>query len=120
MVQKAILHAACVVGTALTVVMIGTRMVGPEGQVGVYFGVTAAFVFQAAAFWLLALWLFADRLWIAYVLQMLGRFTVVGAVAFGLIPAFGLPTGPTLLSLVAVFFATTLFEPVFLSTRSST
>jgi hypothetical protein len=51
---------------------------------------------------------------------MLGRFVLVGLVAFVALPLAGLPPVATLLSLVAVLFLTTLLEPLFLSTALPT
>lgn len=120
MTHKALLHALAVAGVALMVALAGALIVEPPGRTGLYFGAAVAFLFQAIGFWLLALWLFRDRLWIAYVAQMLGRVVVLGATAFLLIPAARLPAAPTLLALVTVFFVTTLMEPAFANAKLST
>jgi hypothetical protein len=43
------------------------------------------------------------------------RLLAVLVYAFAIIPALGLPLAPALLSLVAILFVTTLFEPFLLN-----
>lgn len=51
----------------------------------------------------------------AWGMGVLLRFAVVGFWAFLGIKAFGLVSGPALLSLVVFFFVSTLLEPIFLN-----
>jgi hypothetical protein len=58
---------------------------------------------------------FAGKQLAAYGVGMLGRLLLVVGSALVLVPASGLPMGPTLFSLVTVLFATTVLEPVALA-----
>lgn len=113
-------YAIAAAAAALLVLLAGLVLAGPAGRGGVAVGAAAAFVFQAAGFWLFAERLFPGRPALVYVLGMLGRFVLVGLVAFVALPLAGLPPVATLLSLVAVLFLTTLLEPLFLSTALPT
>jgi hypothetical protein len=71
-------------------------------------------VVQVAGFWLFSVWALPDRPVVAHGVSMLVRLVAVGLVALVWVPRSGAPAGPTLLSLVAVFFLTMLVEPIAL------
>lgn len=83
-------------------------------------GASLAFLVQVATFWVLFVWLFPHRKMLAHGLGVLGRFVVFGAVALVAVPLLGLTPAHTLFALVAVFFVSTVFEPLFLQTDPST
>lgn len=84
---------------------------------GVLFGVATAFLVQAGIFWGLMMRADVKRVGVAHAIGVLVRFASVAMLAFLVIPAVGLSPAATLLSLVTVFFVTTLLEPVFLKRR---
>jgi hypothetical protein len=56
-----------------------------------------------------------DRILIGWGMGALLRLLAVLVYAFAIIPALNLPLAPALLSLVAILFVTTLFEPFLLT-----
>jgi hypothetical protein len=56
-----------------------------------------------------------ERILIGWGMGALLRLLAVLVYAFAIIPALGLPLAPALLSLVAILFVTTLFEPFLLN-----
>ena len=56
-----------------------------------------------------------DRILVGWGMGALLRLLAVLVYAFAVIPMLGLPLAPALLSLVAVLFVTTLFEPFLLT-----
>lgn len=112
--------SALVVAVSLLVGLLGVGMAGPGDGAGVAAGAGLGCAFQLLSFRAM-LALFPGRQVLAFGLGMLGRFALVALVALAGLPLAGLPAAPTLLSLVAVLFATTLLEPVFLAadTRKS-
>ena len=56
-----------------------------------------------------------DRILIGWGMGALLRLLAVLVYAFAIIPALNLPLAPALLSLVAILFVTTLFEPFLLN-----
>jgi len=56
-----------------------------------------------------------DRILIGWGMGALLRLVAVLVYAFAIIPALNLPLAPALLSLVAILFVTTLFEPFLLT-----
>lgn len=111
-----VLSAAVV---ALLVMVVGTLVADGAGRRGVMLGAGAAFAFQALAFWLLAGMLFPEKPALVYGLGMVGRFALVAAAAFLLVPALGVPAAPTLFALLTTLFVTTLLEPVFFQSAQS-
>lgn len=103
-----------------TVGLLGGVLVGDPARTGVWSGASAAFVFQAVVFWLLFVRVFPGRSLAAHLLAMLGRLLMVGLAALVWVPRAGLPPAPTLFALVAVFFATTLVESVFVQFQQTT
>lgn len=56
-----------------------------------------------------------ERILVGWGMGALLRLLAVLVYAFAIIPALGLPLAPALLSLVAILFVTTLFEPFLLN-----
>lgn len=56
-----------------------------------------------------------ERILIGWGMGALLRLVAVLVYAFAIIPALNLPLAPALLSLVAILFVTTLFEPFLLT-----
>jgi len=56
-----------------------------------------------------------ERILVGWGVGALLRLVVVLVYGFAVIPALGLPLAPALLSLVAMLFVTTLFEPFLLT-----
>ncbi|HEX5727095.1 MAG TPA: hypothetical protein VFX98_16580 [Longimicrobiaceae bacterium] len=81
---------------------------GAAGAVAV--GVAVGCAFQLLLFGVASVAFPGQRL-AAYGVGLLGRLVLLVA-ALLFVPTTGLPVGPTLFSLVAVLFATTLLEPV--------
>ena len=94
-------------------------MVAREAGRAVWLGVGTAFTVQVALFWLLFVLLLPGQPLLAYLLGVTARFVVLGSMALVVLPLSGLPVTPTLLSLVLVFFVSTLYEPLFLRTDLS-
>lgn len=84
------------------------------GRTGAWSGAAVAFAVQVLGFWLLFVWTLPRRQGLAHGLGALLRMAVVAVAALWAVPAFGLPAAPTLLTLVAVLFLTTLSEPIIL------
>ncbi|HET7275914.1 MAG TPA: hypothetical protein VFI91_12170 [Longimicrobiaceae bacterium] len=118
-VRPMIWHAVAVSMVSGMVMWIG-GLWAISSRPGVYTGALVAGGYQIAAFSALGLGILRDRQLIAFLMQMVGRFAVLVAVAFVLVPGLGLGAAPTLLSLVTVFFITTMLEPVFMHTRLRT
>lgn len=92
----------------------GSSMVRPEWREGVWVGAGVAVATQVLLFWTLFVWLLPGRQMLAHGLGMMSRLVVFAVVA---LLALRLPVGTaasTLFTLVAVFFASTVLEPVFL------
>jgi hypothetical protein len=104
---------------AMFVWLIGA-LVAPSSRGGLAIGAGAAFAFQATTFGALAAALGPERPALIYGLGMVGRFLLLAGMALIVVPALGIPPVPTLISLVATLFATTLVEPVFLRPDYST
>lgn len=105
--------------TAAVVGVLGGEVVAREASGAVWVGVGTAFAVQVALFWLLFVLLLPGQPLLAYVLGVTVRFVALGSLAFVVLPLTGLPLAPTLLSLVLVFFVSTLYEPLFLQTDLS-
>ena len=56
-----------------------------------------------------------DRVMIGWGMGALLRLLTVFVYGFAVVPALGLSLAPALLSLVVIFFVTTLFEPLLLT-----
>jgi hypothetical protein len=101
------------------VALLGGSMVAAPARVGVWAGVGVAFACQLVIFWLLFVGVFPDRRVLAHLVGVLGRLLVFAVTALVWVPRAGLPPAPTLFALVAVFFATTLVESVFVQPNES-
>jgi hypothetical protein len=97
----------------LLVYAAGVALAGAGAAKGVAVGVAVGCAFQLLLL-LIARVAFPGKQLAAYGVGMLGRLLLVVVSAL-LVPATGLPAGPTLFSLVTVLFATTLLEPVALA-----
>lgn len=89
------------------------------GRAGAWSGAAVAFAVQVLGFWLLFVWMLPKRHGLAHGLGAMLRLTVVALAAIWIVPAVGLPAAPTLLTLVAVLFLTTLSEPIILRVAHS-
>lgn len=101
-------------GTAVLVGLAGAALTGPQGRVAVAAGVAVALFVQLGLFRLLFVALFADRPLLAHGMGMLFRLVAVAIAALIWVPWASLPAAPFLFSMVAVFFVTTLLEPLFM------
>lgn len=84
------------------------------GGAGVWVGAGVAFALQVLLFWGLFVWLLPGRVGLAYGLGVMARFLAVGLLALLWLPRLAVAAGPTLFALVAVFFVSTVCEPLFL------
>lgn len=107
-------------GVALLVALLGSAMVGERGRSGVWVGAGVALAVQLLAFWVLFVWVLPRRWVLAHGLGLMARLLTVGVAAMVLVPRSGMAAAPTLFSLVAVLFATTLIEPVVLKIEPKT
>jgi hypothetical protein len=112
-VGRAVKFVAAALGTALAVGLLGAMLVQGDATRAVWLGAAIAFLVQVALFCILFLWAFSGRPLLAHGLGMLGRVVAVVYLLFW-VPQTGLPAAPLLFTLVAVFFATTLLEPLFM------
>jgi hypothetical protein len=117
---QAVRYSAVALALAALVAAVGLAFGGPSHRDGVLAGAALGMLVQVAAFWAFAVWLFPGRAWHGYGMGMLARLAAFGAAAFLVVPLAGLPFAATLFSLVGVFWLTTLVEPLFLNTRTST
>jgi hypothetical protein len=114
-VERAVKFALVAGGVSLLVAVVGGAMAGPDGRPAVWMGAGVAFVIQWVLFTVLFVAAFAARPLVAHGVGILGRLLAVGAAALFWVPWAGVPAAPFLLALVAVFFMTTLVEPLVLS-----
>ena len=92
-------------------------MIRPEWREGVWLGAVIAAVTQVVLFWLLFVWLLPRRQMLAHGLGMMSRLVVFAVVALLALRWPVATAASTLFTLVAVFFASTVLEPVFLRTE---
>lgn len=108
---------------ALSVVAVGLAVGGmgslarPEWRAGVWLGAAVGVAAQVLLFWTMFLWLFPGRRLLAHGLGMIARLMVFAMVALLLLSAPAGAAAATLFALVAVFFVSTVLEPVFLRTE---
>jgi hypothetical protein len=112
--HRALKFAVAAAGFALLVGVVGSAIAGPEHRGAVWSGAAVALVIQLVLCLLLFRWVFAGRPLLAHGVGMLGRLTAVGLLALFWVPWAGVPAAPLLFSVLAVFFLTTLLEPLFL------
>jgi hypothetical protein len=103
--------AAATLLLAALVLAAGWAIAAPGERRGVAFGVAAAAAVQLLVTAVAGAVLPANRVG-AFGVGMIGRFAAVVGVGMVVVPRAGLPAAATLLSMVAVLFATTLIEPV--------
>jgi hypothetical protein len=105
---------------AITVVagVVGSFFVTPEARTAVWIGAGVAFGVQMVLFVVLFVLVFSSRPMLAHGLGMLGRFLAIVAIALLGLPWSEQPAAPLLLTVVAVFFLTTVLEPLILFSRT--
>ena len=118
MKQQGLRYTAAALAAAALVAVVGLGL-APRHRDGVLAGAGIGVAVQVAVFWLFFVWLYPGRAWHGYGLGLLVRLAMFALAAFVLVPAAGLPLAATLLSLVGVFWLTTMLEPLFLKTRTS-
>jgi hypothetical protein len=117
--QRALKFGLSSAAIALVIGWMGSAIAGPEATGAVWTGVAVALVIQVVICLVLFLWVFSGKPLLAHGLGMLGRLMAVGTLALFWVPWAGLPAAPLLFSAVAVFFVTTLLEPIFLFSLST-
>ena len=116
---KALKFVLMAVGSTLMVGLTGTVIAAPAAAPAVWLGAGLALVIQSMLVLILFVLVFAGQPLLAHGLGMIARFVAFGLVAMIEVPMLGVPAAPFLFSLVAVFFVTTLLEPVLLFSPSS-
>lgn len=105
-------------GMVVAGLMVWTAGIAMTGEfVGVSAGVLVALGLQLAIFWGLFVFALPQQAILAHGLGILMRLFAVGVFALMGVSAAGLPPAPTLFSMVACLFVTTLLEPVYLRSR---
>ncbi|MQA89921.1 MAG: hypothetical protein GEU90_06775 [Gemmatimonas sp.] len=117
MIRLGMEYTIGVVAVGLLVTMVGGLWVGRGGIVGVAWGASTAVALQAALFWLLFLRVRLERRGLAYGAGILVRFMAVILMAFFGVAAVGASAAPTLFSMVACLFGSTLLEALFIQRR---
>jgi hypothetical protein len=115
---QALRYTGAVALITAVVIAVMALIAGPGGMRAVLAGAGLAGLVQVASFWVFMVWLYPGRAWLGYGLGFLVRLALFALVAFVVAPQAALPLGPTLFSLVAVFWLSTMLEPVFLKPRS--
>lgn len=106
-------------GVALGVLLLGMGLAGADSRDEVVVGVATAYAFQAAVVGPL-LHRFPAKRFMVFGVGMLGRLFVVVMAALVLLSQPGAGAAATLFSMVLVFFATTLLEPLVAGPDSPT
>jgi hypothetical protein len=117
-IRKAGGFAGAALGVTLVVGLLGALLAQGDAWKAVWLGAAIAFLIQVALFCFLFLWVCSGQPLLAHWLGVMGRVAAVVFLLFW-VPQSGLPTAPLLLTLVAVFFTTTLLEPLFMAKRFS-
>lgn len=115
MIKSAALYSLGMTVAGLMVWLAGVAMTGE--MAGVTTGVLVALAVQLIIFWGLFVLALPQQATLAHGIGILIRFLAVGVFALMGVPAAGLPPAPTLFSMVACLFVTTLLEPVYLRSR---
>lgn len=118
MSRMAVGYTAATIITGIVVGLIGMATVGSTAAMGVVLGAAVGVVVQVLIFWGLFVFALPNRMLLAHGLGMMVRFATVVAVALMGVSAAGVSAAPTLFSLVACLFASTLLEAVFIRGRS--
>ncbi|MEX0912305.1 MAG: hypothetical protein WD737_13235 [Gemmatimonadota bacterium] len=111
---RALKFAVLAAGFSVLVGVMGGLIAAPEDRAAIWTGIAMAYGVQLVLFVTLFVWRFASQPMLAHGLSMVARLAVLGTVALIGVPWADLPAAPFLFSLVAVFFVTTLLEPLFL------
>jgi hypothetical protein len=117
-ISKAGGFAGAALGVTLVVGLLGVLLAQGDAWKAVWLGAAIAFLIQVALFCFLFLWVCSGQPLLAHLLGVMGRVAAVVFLLFW-VPQSGLATAPLLLTLVAVFFTTTLLEPLFMAKRLS-
>jgi hypothetical protein len=113
-VRSGIWYTTAAALLTLAVAACSAMLLEGPGRAGAWSGAAVAFAVQVLGFWLLFVWTLPQRPGLAHGLGAALRLLVVALAALWVIPAAGLPAAPTLVTLVAVLFLTTLSEPIVL------
>jgi hypothetical protein len=113
-VRSGIWYTTAAALLTLVVAACSALLLEGAGRAGAWSGAAVAFAVQVIGFWLLFVWVLPRRHALAHGLGAMVRLALVAVVAMWLVPQAGLPAAPTLLTLVAVLFLTTLSEPIIL------
>lgn len=119
MKEEGLRYTAGSVAAGALVALVGGALLSGVSREAVWMGAGIGTVLQVAAFWFLFVWALPGQRLLAHGLGMLGRFLMVGLLAFVGVPLLRAPAAPLLFSCVAVLFATTLLEPVILKSAST-
>ncbi len=95
---------------ALLMLGLGAALAGPDRRPAVLVGVLVALAVQVPLGWLVIRALGGPLFLAAWGMGLLLRLVVLGAMAFGVGPALGLPPAPLLLSLAGALFVLLLVE----------
>ncbi len=96
---------------AALVAAAGAAITGGEPGAGILFGAGFGLLLQLPLFWMFLAGARKGQLWLAYSGGVFCRFAGFAAVALVAVPAAGLAPAPTLFTLAAVLWLTTLIEP---------
>lgn len=102
------------IAIGVLVALTGALASGGDAARGVVWGAAAGAVVQIVIFWGLFVWAFPGQSGLAHGLGIFVRFVAVGGMAFVGAEAVGLPAAPTLFSMVACLFGSTLLEALIL------
>lgn len=105
-------YAVPAVALTSLIAAMGVGVGGTTDAGAVLAGAGFGLAVQLLVFAVLAIWLFPGNRFLAFGLGLLGRIAALGVAAFVLAPLAGFSLPYMLFTLVAVFFATTLLEPV--------
>ena len=117
--KNALFHLPAIAGTAIGLALLAAS----GGAAGILAGMLAgAGIALAVQGWATALAIgpFRDRRFLAYGVAMLGRLMALAATALVLIPRLDLSPAPVLFSLVGVWFAAAVLEPLLIEPRLRT
>ena len=118
--SRAVVYTLGTLTIGVVVVLFGLAGLGMGGLSSLVVGASAAVAVQLVIYWILVLWAFRGRHGLAYSLGVLIRFAAVAAMAFVGVEVMGLTPAPTLLSMVACLFGSTLLEALILHRREMT
>jgi len=111
-VNRSLRYAALAAGVTLPAFLVGGLLADPAAARAVWVGASLALLFQVGTVSVLAARLRPEHWLLGFVFGFVGRLSVVIGCAVGVGITGILPLAPTLLSLGAVLFATTVMEPI--------